>query len=210
MRFRYFAGLSLVAALAAPTTSHAQTLGVTTQNGVAFTNGQWSLGYFFNVTNPFTVTQLGIWDDYDNGLTESHQIGIYDPLGNLIASTTIGAGGGVLLDHTRMVDITPFVLAIGNNYQVLATTGSENYSFNGTLTNAAGIQYVESAWCGSTTLVKHCGHATNDNGYFGGNFAGFAGTVGPVPEPASMTLIATGLFGVFGAARRRRNSATAA
>ncbi|HHD64878.1 MAG TPA: hypothetical protein ENK96_11095 [Desulfobulbaceae bacterium] len=37
-----------------------------------FTNGSWSLGFEFTTNEDIYVTSLGFYDDYRDGLTESH------------------------------------------------------------------------------------------------------------------------------------------
>ncbi|HEY8832609.1 MAG TPA: DUF4082 domain-containing protein [Gemmatimonadaceae bacterium] len=204
MRIRYLAGLSLAIALATAPTTNAQTLGVTNSGGSSGTNGSWSLGYFFDVTSPFTVNYLGFWDDGANGLSESHQIGLWDPFGNLLATATVDAGtGDLLVNSTRLVSIDPITLSIGAGYRVAGVTGSENYNYYASLTNAPGIVYTASAYCAGTTLQDPTCGTDSNLGYFGGNFAGLESSV---PEPASIALLATGLVGIFGAARRRRGN----
>jgi hypothetical protein len=208
MRFRYLAGLSLAVALAAPAAAPAQELGTHVGGApVGYNNGHWSLGYFFDVYSPFTVSYLAVWDEGGNGLITSHDVGIFDATGTtLISSATIAAGSGApLLEGFRLVAVTPFTLGIGS-YQVLGTTGDELYTCVGpdgcsgaVLTNAFGILYMGDAWCSSETLISNCGGPDVFNGYFGANFAGTA-----VPEPASMALLGTGLVGLYGAIRRRR------
>ena len=99
MRFRYLAGLSLAVALAAPATAPAQELGTHVGGApVGFNNGNWSLGYYFDVTSPFTVSYLAFWDDGSDGFTTSHDVGIFSGDGStLISSASIAAGSGAPL-----------------------------------------------------------------------------------------------------------------
>jgi hypothetical protein len=78
-------------------------------------------------------------------------------------------------------------------------TGADQLLFTATKTSADGITYVSGAYCEGATLQNSCG--TNPDGYFGANFAG---TV--APEPASIVLLATGLIGMIGVVRRRKDS----
>src|SRR5262249_23701806 len=58
----------------------AQTLGVSTSppNAVnTINNGDYTIGFTFNVTSAFLVSALGYWDNGDDGLSESHTVGIY-------------------------------------------------------------------------------------------------------------------------------------
>src|SRR2546429_1752598 len=98
MRFRCVGGLSLAVALAAPVAAPAQELGTHVTGGTPFNNNHWSLGYFFQVYSPFTVTHLAFWDDNQDGFSISHDVGIFSGDGStLLSSATIAAGTGAPL-----------------------------------------------------------------------------------------------------------------
>jgi hypothetical protein len=204
VRLRILACFGLVATLMAPRLASAQELGVSA-SGTPQTLGNppFSLGYRFDVTSPFVVQYLGYFDAAGNGLNESHDIGLYDPSGTLLSSATVGPGtGDLLMGGFRLVAVSPFLLAVGAGYNVLGTsvTGIDQLLFSATTSNASGIAYVNGAFCEGAALQNACG--SNPEGYFGANFAG---TV--APEPASIILLATGMLGMIGVVRRRRDSA---
>jgi hypothetical protein len=78
-------------------------------------------GYSFNVNSPITVTHLSIFDENGDGLGQSHDIGLWDPAGTLIASATVPSGTTAALSADnlfRIVPITSVPLAVGNGYVV--------------------------------------------------------------------------------------------
>ncbi len=68
--------------------------GITFPNltGESLGNGPFTLGWQFTVSQSITVTALGAFDDSQDGLNESHDVGIWDSLGNSMGSTTVAAG----------------------------------------------------------------------------------------------------------------------
>jgi hypothetical protein len=69
--------------------------------GILATSGTDQLyGWIFTANSPITVTSLGVFDFGSNGLSVSHDVGIFDDTTRaLLGSTTVPAGtGGTLID----------------------------------------------------------------------------------------------------------------
>lgn len=182
----------------------------------------WSLGWEFNVLSPLWVTALGVFDDADiwyeplfphlpnqgpNGLTEDHEVGIWDPFGTLLASATVSAGGGTVHNYFRFTAITPFLLAMGNGYRIASTTGTSKFTSGTYLHNLVthpDLQIVQGRYVASSGLADPTEVDPYDF-YVGPNMM-----FSSVPEPGTVVLLATGLAGVsLGAmARRRRRTDT--
>ena len=205
---------ALVGALAAPQGVSGQTsLGVDFTSVTTSNTGSWSLGWSFNVLNSFTVSQLGFYDHLADGLTDSHDVGLWDPFGSLIASASVQAGtGSTLMGFFRMVNIAPISLAVGNDYRIAAVTGRDAYTWNPNgITTDPNLQYVRSSWVGGSSLLYPTSTDSN-TGYFGPNL----GIGEPLdvreeiltstaPEPVSVLLVGTGLLGVFVVRRRKQD-----
>jgi hypothetical protein len=84
-----FLAMGLVALMAAPSPASLAIDFSDVYTSKNFTNNDWSLGFEFTVNSPVFVTQLGFYDDWQNGLTETHDVGIYDAAQNLLVSTTV-------------------------------------------------------------------------------------------------------------------------
>ena len=162
-------------------------------------SGNWCLGFQFNTNDyPLRVTHLGFYDDGKNGLTESHDVGIFDSVGNLVVSTTVEPGAP-LTGWFRFYGITPYTLAANQTYFIQAVVGAENFTFflehslNGFGVDP-GITFVTDAYHADgpgfdipggvlappnefSTLIYGDGEA----GYFGPNFQY---TVVPLPNTA--------------------------
>jgi hypothetical protein len=134
-----------------------------------------SFGYAFTLSSPVTVTNLGLFDDGDDGLIESHAVTIWTSTGTQLVQTTIPAGtGGTLIDGFRYVSIAPFTLAAGP-YTIAGfyTSGVGNFgdlfASGQSITSAPGVSYVGSR--SEEGFVFPTGD-TGDfpNAYFGPNF----------------------------------------
>jgi hypothetical protein len=174
------------------------TVGHTGQNG----NSSHTLGWTFTANANLLVTGFGYYDDGDDGLLESHQVGIFDSAGDLLSSTLVPSGlSATLVSNFRYEPITQFVLAAGSTYTIGASIGADAsdpvlYNVSG-LTSIAGVGIPSGASrfteLGSFTDLTY---PTNSfpvgnpyNVYFGPNFQAQL-----VPEPASVLLAGLGLM----------------
>ncbi len=165
-----------------------------------------TLGYnFFTGANAFPLSSLGIWDQGQDGLAQSHQVGIWNSVGDtLLASAIIPAGTAAILDgQFRYVPITPILLPANSEFLAGAFTGSATDAvirFT-TATTVPGITLgstrFDTQMNGIFTAPTGTQGTTFDSGYFGVNFNG------EVPEPCTIFLVILGCIPVL--CRRQRS-----
>jgi VPDSG-CTERM motif len=118
------------------------------------------------------VTQLGLWDQNNDGLNTSHDVNIWTSTGMLLATTTIPSGtGATLTNGFRYVSI-PSVLLPAGSYTIggFYSTNSDLAAIQvSTITTASGVTYNGSRSAGG--FVFPTGDpAGRPNSYFGPNF----------------------------------------
>ena len=145
-------------------------------SGLCGINQDQSIGWQFNVDTEITVTAMSWYDELQDGLEIGHEVAIWDPLGNLIASTnvTIPAGTAATLEGIwRTVAITPTTLPVGSGYIVGGYNNfhSECLNFNVTQTVIPEITYIDATFSGfGATLERPINFSAADNGFYGVGF----------------------------------------
>lgn len=159
------------------------------------------VGWAFDLNTDVIVTDLGVYNNDADGLTSSHQIGIWDSLGNLVSSGTAGPGGAVVGDWTY-TDVADAVLTAGERYTIgamySANDGDSYISSPATIGLASEVNPTTNGVfpsIGDLGFVMPTEQSTN-LGRFGPNFL-----FRDVPAPSALALLG---FGGLIATRRRR------
>jgi hypothetical protein len=198
---RVLLALSLVAFMAGPAMA-GQAIDFQSVN-IDFSNGNWSLGWEFTTNGPVTVAALGFYDDLKNGLTQIHDVGIFDANQVLVAFAQV-SNADPLLGWFRYHNITPVVLQAGQSYFIQAVTGDELYTWgtNGFVVDPS-INFIQDAFvapaAGVLAFPNTFGNLGGVDGWFGPNFSTDAVFA---PVPGSLILLGSGLLGLFGIRRR--------
>jgi hypothetical protein len=204
---------AVVFAVVAALPASAQTPGITFGAAPStFTAGiDATRGWQFSVTEAIFVTALGVYDAGGNGLSESHQVGLWDAGSALMASLVVpqGTGGSLGPDNFRYmmlgggVLLNPGVFRIGAYY----SDGSGDVIAQSAMPLGApgfveyeGARLLRGAFGDPTEVSQVAG------GAFGPNFLFDPAASQVVPEPISVILLGTGLLGL-GVMRTRRRPA---
>ena len=169
-------------------------------SGVCGTNQNQTIGWAFDVLTPITVTRMTWFDDLQDGLDVQHEVGIWDPGGNLISSTNviIPAGAAAPLDGIwRTVDIQPTPLPAGTGYIVGGYNGPHNECLNLNVTQVVhpDINYVDATFSVlGAVLERPANFSAAVNGFYGVGFQIDTGGGGATPycDPGGANSVSAG------------------
>lgn len=161
-----------------------------------------------------TVDALGWWDETPGTpLAVSHQVGIWDLGGTLLATTTV-LPTDTLIGDFRYSSIADLVLDAGSSYLIggydLSGDGDRYTSGVGALVLDSLISFNGAARNTTLAFSAPSTISASSGGRFGPNFDFTENSPAPagLPEPGTLAITMTAL-GVLGARRLRRNSKAA-
>lgn len=203
--------LATFAALAAlplaATTARAQAFSFT--GGLNGTTNNTTLGETFTVgASALSVSSLGIWDVFLDGLGEAHPVTIWDGGGTSVASATVPSGTtGTLIGQYRYTALgSPVTLLANTTYTIGAYYPTGNDAFpakvpTGNITSASGVSYGAARSAGGNAFSTSDGAGVGN--YVNANFL-FTPSSSGTPEPGSLgLLVASGLSGAGFLLRKR-------
>jgi hypothetical protein len=190
---------TIAAALLLSASARADTVALDYTGGSIVSSVQYTLGWSFSLSSPITITHIGIFDYQNNGLIDSHAVGIFNTSGSVpLVSGTIASGTGAeLIDGFRYISVTPTVLAAGTyNIGAYYATGADAYIYSASTVSLAGPVTFGAARSNSGLALANPTGGGSGNSYIAPNFQF-------VPEPTTALLFLGGAAGLL--LRRRRS-----
>ncbi|MBM3493458.1 MAG: hypothetical protein FJX72_03925 [Armatimonadetes bacterium] len=203
---RFLAALGAICALCLrPALADAPALSFSDYSNVS--QGNFVVGWEFDVLSPITVSSLGMCD-YVGLDPNGHDVGIYDSSMALVASTKV-MPGDPLSGYFRFGALTtPVTLAAGNGYRIAGVSLNRYYAYDFSTpptgwTVDPRLRYVDDRYASGSTLQYPANQYPDiQYGLFGPNM--LIRDSDPVPEPAMLQLpVLLGLSGLAWWRRRR-------
>lgn len=152
-------------------------------------------GARFSVAVVTTVVSLGMWDEGNDGLRNSHLVQLWSDSGSLLTGATVDNTGTVVASSSgngswRFASITPFALAPGT-YRIAVgygSSGDDEVRFGTTVVTSIGVSYIEQAFSSGGAGTGAFPSNTNSNVLFAANLM----VESAVPEPATVLLSLAG------------------
>jgi len=216
-RIRIFTSIGAIGLLiATTTTSSAGTIALdVTSDTMVFATGTFNnVGWQFTVNAPILVDGLGVFDVGSNGLTESHQVGLWDNLGNLLATTTVNSGGTLVLSASNTGDwlfnsIAPVLLLPGTYVTgAFYATRADQVMANATITTVPEVSFAASRASNDAGFAEPGVYGLVQPGVFGPNFSIVTGVSSVPDEGNTFALLMIGAAGLL-VFRRSRKTQTA-
>lgn len=215
-------GLVALAALGIAASARADSPALSFSTDGGYINGfTGTLGWQFAVNTDVTLTAFGF---YNNGgpIATSHEVGLWDLSGNLLASGTVGPSGtGTTVGFFDYSPTTSYLLKAGTSYVIGTNLTADDFFYYApsSVTTDPRLSYVQEQYdvngTSSLSFPQTSDFLANGYGYFGPNFLVASGNTGgggnnggdPVPEPsewAAMGVLGLGLAGLVVRKRRLR------
>ena len=168
---------------------------------------QRTYGWTFDVIEPgFVINYMGVWDEFSDGLVNSHQVGLWQG-DTLLRTTTVGPTSGILDENLewkwRANAIEPLTLGVGSytlgalyveNDADLFSLGAETVLTIPELIYGVPVRNGNTSFERPTNVV-----VPSEPGYFGPIIGHRNGdqfdSLASAPEPGSLLLLTLGVAG---------------
>ena len=195
-----FGALTAAVIAFCPLQTQANTIALSFTGGTSgFPNTDETLGWAFTLSSPVLVTDLGLWDQNNDGLSVSHVVTIWTSTGTQELQGTIPSGtSATLVNGFRYVSVAPVLLPAGS-YTIggFISVGSEEFASGASaITTASWVTY-DGSRAGIGFAFPPGDVLFSPNSHFGPNFQFTTRTSVPDASSTSMLLL-LGVGATFG------------